>query len=314
MVDIPAAVGVEVEIEKCQPSLAAGDIPFWSATSDSSLRNHGLEFVSKPIRPRLARAAIAALLGGFVHRYKLDTRPEFSWRTSIHVHLNMQDEKVENVLNMMVLYTLYEDSLFSFIGRERRESNFCVPIQETDYPKYISMVMQGDDTLKNLAGKWQKYAAMNIRPLILNDHAGGSGPGSTGSPGQGKGTLEFRHLEGTYDLSKIINWMNLLLRLQKTSREMSLEELESRVLSLSTRTHYISFLQDTFGPYTGLLPVKDWEVIKYNSVACAKECFHPMPALKPLLKATQGKATGISEMLKLRSRAKEEVLKKRLMK
>lgn len=296
-VELNTMVGIEVEAENVTAPFIAG-IPLWSCVQDSSLRNNGREFITAPLAPEVARDALITLFAGF-KKVPVD----FSWRTSIHFHLNLRNDKVQQLLSLLLLYTLFEDSLFGFVGDLRKQSNFCVPVQETNMSAEISNVLNGREHIPGLCHEWSKYTALNIRPLCYNDHAG-TPLGGNQSSNSGKGTIEFRHLEGTADIAKVLNWMNLILCLQRAARDMSLDDLEERILNIHTREQYIAMLRDVFQDHAALLPVRGFQQILYSSVAYAKECFCPIPDVGQLVKISHGKTTGLSEMIKIRSRHK----------
>ena len=294
LIDIDTMLGIEVEAEQVSSHLNVG-VPMWQVTTDNSLRNNGREFITPPVTPQTARDALITLFSGFKKH-----PVEFSWRTSDHVHLNMRQDRVQHVMNLILFYTLFEDSLFSFVGDERRQSNFCVPVSETAANTYISGILTGHSHLPDLCNYWQKYTALNVRPLCYNDHAGHPNEQS------GKGTIEFRHLEGTQDVSKILNWINLILCLQRASRATTISDLQDRILGITTRAHYVNLLEEVFQDHAKLLPVKEFRRILYSSVAYAKECFCPIPNIEKLIKASKDKVTGLSEMIKIRTRNKPQ--------
>ena len=293
--EVDAVMGIEVEAEKVSPNLIESIPPFWTSVSDNSLRNQGREFLTVPADPETIRRSLVALMTLF-RDGKFGT-PDFSWRTSIHVHLNMREERVEQFLNFLVLYLLFEDSIFAFVGKDRQASNFCIPVQETDMSYAISRMLVGKAQLPQCLGVWQKYSALNPRPILYNDHA--SGPGEPMD--SGKGTVEFRHLGGTYNLAQIIQWLNIVLSLQAASRHYSSDYIEERITEMGTRTEYVAFQEDIFN---GLLPMppRDFSSILYSSVAYAKECFCPIPSVDEIVAANKRKDTGLSQMLELRMR------------
>lgn len=290
------AIGVEIEMENVSSDFHSNVPPGWSYTGDNSLRENGLEFITRPMTPELFRPALAALMAHVSPSGA--KRPSFSWRTSIHVHLNVRGESVENVCNLLLLYMLFEDSLFSFVGEDRRTNNFCVPLTETAISRELTNLFQDDIPLGHLLGEWMKYTALNPRPIRYNDHGG--------EHGSGKGTIEFRHLAGTYDLVQIMTWINLILCLQNFSRSVPLEDLEERILAINTKQDYLVLFNAVFGPLAGTMPVstKEFNRILCSSVAYTKECFCPAPDLKELAKHTAKQETGLAEMLKIRTKYK----------
>lgn len=301
-VDIDAVMGIEIEAENIvfQHNI---NIPHWTITKDDSLRNNGREFISLPAKPAAMRVLLALLYASFP--YILKDTPEFSWRTSIHAHLNFRDDKVEQLINFLILYILFEDSLFSFVGNDRKENNFCVPLQETEVPTTISRFLSNQESFQGMIRSWDKYTALNARPLCFNDHAGSS-LSQAAEPTAGKGTLEFRQLEGTHDLVKIGNWINLILRLQQAARCASLIGLQEKILAIRDRDSYMTMLANTFGPQTTLLKVRDFKPLLQSSIATAKECLYPTPDIKELLEDSTKAAAGLKEMVKIRTQFRKE--------
>ena len=292
-------LGVEVEIERVPDALQSLLIPFWTQVNDNSLRNNGREFISCPAYPEMIRTLLILLFAGFdIMRKNKITIPEFSWRTSIHFHLNMRNETVEQLINFTVLYLLFEDALFDFVGEDRRTSNFCVPLQDTNLPNLLSIIINGKKPIDKLTRNWFKYTALNLRPLTYNDHA--SDHPEHSDTFNGKGTVEFRHLEGTYNINKIIAWMNLILLLQLASRKLSLDDIEDRIAGLDNKQNYTFFLREVFGD--SLPAPKNFQKVLFSSVASAKECFCPMPNISEIYKAIDPAQTGLAEMIKLRER------------
>ena len=294
--EIDAIMGIEVEAEKVSANLVAAPPPFWSSVADNSLRNQGREFLLAPSDAETTRRSLVALMTLF--RDGKMGMPDFSWRTSLHVHLNMRDERIEQFLNFLVLYLLFEDSIFAFVGRDRQSSNFCIPVQETDMSYAISRMIVGKAKLSQCLSTWQKYSALNPRPILYNDHA--NGPGT--SENEGKGTIEFRQLGGTGNLAQIMQWLNIILSLQAASRRYSPDYIEERITEMGTRAEYVQLQTDIFND---LLPPppRDFSSVLYSSVAYAKECFCPIPSVEAIVIANKRKDTGLSQMLELRTRS-----------
>lgn len=179
------AVGIEVEVEnhtlKVSPSQYV-----WAGVADGSLRNGGIEYVSKPIAASFAAHAIGELLGDCLDEKECC----FSPRTSIHVHINMQDVETTVVEDIILLYSLFEKLFFRFTGRGRIKNIYCVPLIDTAC--LSGMLTNG---VFHSRSSWSKYAALNILPLSEY------------------GTIEFRHMHGTFDIKKISVWIRMLTTL-----------------------------------------------------------------------------------------------------
>lgn len=179
--------GFELEIEDIKEQHVT-DV---HVTQDHSLRNNGLEFISKPVKFQPALE-----LFDHVHsNLKLGPNP-FSERTSIHVHTNCLKLELNEVRQLILLYALYEPLFFNFVGDSRKNNIFCVPLNYT----YLPSLYKND--VPTMHKQWHKYTAFNICPL---------GPGKDGS--EAHGTIEFRHMYGTKDPQLFKKWLQVLREL-----------------------------------------------------------------------------------------------------
>jgi hypothetical protein len=200
--------GIELEIEH-----AAGytcDINFFGATEDRSLRNSGVEFVSKPLRVDV----LITKLNEFFESNAAYVVPDtYSDRTSTHVHMNVQDYTPENLKTLLLFYSLVETSLFKFVGNYRQENIYCVPLNETLILQNLS-----DTVTRILDGRtraWYKYTALNLLPVIRY------------------GTVEFRHMHGTNDIQKLKVWLSTLSNLITVSKNTALKDCVTSIRSLT---------------------------------------------------------------------------------
>ena len=228
------SVGIEIEAERCS---GLGDRTWpsnvWSIKQDGSLRNHGVEFISPAIQTEECREMLGFLFGYLDH---LGVEPDFSWRTSIHVHLDVTSLSVEEFRNFLLTYFVFEDCLFEFANPGRRETNiFCTPINRANFyalSEFISSENQLPllrESLASLAREVKKYSALNL--LHLWDF----------------GTVEFRHLRGTDDLPFLCRWIDLLLKLLTFSKETNKDTLYQFIERLNTNSAYSEFAEAVFG-------------------------------------------------------------------
>jgi hypothetical protein len=172
--------GLECEVECVAPSNIKG-LPF-QAVPDHSLRNNGVEYLSKPMPRKELVDAFEAL-----HKsLKFTGGDPFSSRTSTHVHVNCLNLSMEDARNMILLYALFEECFFLQVKPERRENIHCVPLTETSLPSVYKKDLLG------LFKFWSKYTALNLKRL------------------SDLGTMEFRHMHGTGDKEEIETWLMLL--------------------------------------------------------------------------------------------------------
>lgn len=161
--------------------------------TDGSLRNHGHEFLIGPGTLEENIKLFADIHSGEIS-YGKDA---FSSRTSTHVHVNMMYSDLYQVKNLLLLYSIFEDLFFNFVGPERKNNIHCVPLG------YTHMSRNYGASTDILRSRWHKYTAFNLLPL--NE----------------KGTVEFRHLEGTNDKERVCEWLKLIRLLWNTAHSKS---------------------------------------------------------------------------------------------
>jgi len=168
--------GIEIEVEGVilsdGDSIIEGTPFYW--TEDGSLRNDGIEFISYPLKETKLIRNTKTLLER-LEGYGAD----FSDRCSIHIHVS--DKRIEkDPKGILKDYLFLEDEFFNLFP-ERRGSNFCIPIWDLSYIPYLN--------------EWSKYLAINFKPFF-----------------DGRGTVEFRHGAGTFDINKIKDFIKLINR------------------------------------------------------------------------------------------------------
>jgi len=241
-------MGFEIEVESA-PQLV---FPGWKTIEEGSLRNNGKEYVSSPIEHFAAPIALSALytlllLWRGVKGEKID----FSWRTSIHVHLNVRDFTIEEVLKLLLLHTVFEKVLFRFSGNKRDQSIFCVPFRHSILLKSLSRFCAGEYSIGHLQSTWDKYSAINLSRL--HDY----------------GTIEFRHLAGTENIKKIGTWTGFILCLAEAATTLSLDEIIKVILSLNTTSKFDLFVTTVFKPpFNKLLTAESTKDFEEGITAC----------------------------------------------
>lgn len=261
-------LGIEVEVERTQ-GFQTDLMPFWIWTDDGSLRNNGSEYKSIPIKARYVEMALNFLFNW------LPPEAEFSGRTSIHVHLNVRNMTSAQLNRMLMLYCVFEKSIYRWIGPEREKSIFCVPLYDTDFGYFLRMATKTGYT----SFKWTKYTGVNLLPI---SHFG---------------TVEFRHLYGTRDVAVIMKWINILLSLYKAAMKYETQELEECIHQLNTNSEYTAFVNTIFGLHGGPIFEGPYKKEMSNGISYVKsELFYNKPEIinencmnkeSPLLNAYQ---------------------------
>ncbi|HET8685593.1 MAG TPA: amidoligase family protein [Methanosarcina sp.] len=236
-------MGVELEVENFPqdiPAVAKG-IDF---TNDGSLRNNGIEAVTRPN----TRPGTLNVVKEFWTKFKIENGKNFSDRTSIHVHANVTHFNANQIQNLVFLYCLFEDILFDVVGEDRRDNIFCVPWSQT------GLHMGNYHRIWTSAAGWQKYTALNLRPVAS------------------QGTVEFRHMYGHADFELLSSWLLIIEEIMQAAETMDNEELYKRVLNMNTSSEYGDFLAQVFPQSATFLTARspDWRSHMIRGVIEAK--------------------------------------------
>lgn len=181
--------GCEFEIEDVR-SIPKSLTNLFVIEIDNSLRNNGREFKTPPLNFEETLERFQTL-----HK-ELGLGPKaFTERTSVHVHVNVRNLSLKQVNQLILCYALLEPLFFDFVGVQRKNSIFCVPLSYTAIPSSYNL------PATKLKEKWHKYTAFNISPM--------------GPHGEmpGLGTVEFRHLYGTNDFLVFQTWLSAIREL-----------------------------------------------------------------------------------------------------
>jgi hypothetical protein len=244
-------IGIEVEVEAVQAS-GISLMNAWYTEADGSLRNNGIEFITHPIEAMYAPFALNHLMNDY-----MTTQSCFSPRTSVHVHLNAQDMTHEQVLNLVIVYSLWERLLFQFAGRGRMKNVYCVPLTECSLLN--NLVSKGSFNERN----WSKYTSLNLLPL--GSH----------------GTLEFRHMHGSRDVEKLSTWINLICKLKDYVLKNDTKTIRSMVGSMDDGFPFEDLMKDVFGEFTKVLKYNSSDDIPYLEV---KDALIPLAAHQAIAK------------------------------
>lgn len=215
------AVGIEIEVENIMEQEYT--LKLWDQVGDGSIVR-GVEYVSKPIWGTAITDALDEIRVVFK---KAD--PYLSFRTSIHIHLNVLNMEPDQLEHFVLLYVLYELPLFRLHEDWGRYDNiFCVPARKSMKVQDGYALLLDDLSRRRIRGDYvgYKYSAFNPNAL------------------QRFGTMEFRHMGGTTDMDRVDQWINILLQLKLAADEK---------LTMNQPA-------DIFGDYLGLLDIHDNDI------------------------------------------------------
>ncbi len=202
-------MGVEEELE----GFTAEDIqtaqrhlaPLWTSHQDGSLRNGGVEFVTNG---GLGGADLYSAFERLTHLLANVVEYQDTFRCSTHMHVDMLDFTVPQVVNFLLVYTACEPYLFEHCGQYRRSSNFCVPVGDSlPFHKTLISTLYEDCVATRYSGRYtNKYTALNLQPLFGSDRV------------RPIGTVEFRGGRPMTTMDEFLLQANLLLSIKQFVR------------------------------------------------------------------------------------------------
>lgn len=220
--------GVEVEVEGI--GLPQG-IKYFEDKRDGSLRGEGREYVfAKPLSLKDSHIALSY----FEKAFK-GVKVDMSFRTSVHVHVNVARMNKLQLCTFLYLAHLVENALVNYCGPSRVGNRFCLRIIDAvDKTRELEQLFQtkgfrvrGED-----AGK---YCAINVACLPQ------------------LGSVEFRSMRGTINREEIEEWIGILNRVYEKSLTF---ESPKAVADLFLEVGAEAFAKEVFGEF---LPVLRYE-------------------------------------------------------
>lgn len=180
----PIKTGIEYEIEMFNPyesNIGYGDNTTWKWNKDPSLKLDGMELttigtVTGPdIKYHLADLELQ------LSNVRQDLLP--SHRCSIHIHLNVAGVTINKIREILMLGIALDPVLFSYISPERAGNSFSTPISHQN--NKFQQLMEGGKE----GNKYTSISTCRINNL---------------------GTIEYRHMQTTLDLTRIADWIEVL--------------------------------------------------------------------------------------------------------
>lgn len=219
-------IGIEIELENVKKF---GDdlVNHWKIIEDGSLKYKGREFTTMPIKSYQTEYVLKYLFD------RLNEDVAVSHRTSTHVHVNFRKSTTEDIAKFLLLYLVFEQVLYKFVGYNRNKNIFCMPIHTTWYYRELGKLFANPDRIVTHPF-WNKYAGINLAPLH-----------------DGRGTIEFRQLARTKDISKICVWIDTILTIKKEAAKFEYKELLDKVSGLLYTSEYEGFFWQIFGMEMG---------------------------------------------------------------
>lgn len=219
-------VGVEIELENVVSML--GNSVIYKHV-DHSLKLDGIEIVTIPIKMRYLEVELRRALE------QVRDHALVSKRCSVHVHMNVRDMTLEHLSNMVMLYMIFERSLYRLSG-DRWDNNFCVPLAMT--PDLLISWFKYEK--KPINWGWNKYTGLNLCPIW-------------GGESSKIGTVEFRQHKGSVDVEEIMQWCNLITALKRAAQKIQRDELLAHIRTMNTTSGYWWLAKEVFGSWAKIV-------------------------------------------------------------
>lgn len=175
----------------------------WNGTTDGSLRHNGVEWISPPISMAKAELALNVLYDAMD-----DGLFQPSVRTGIHIHVNTAPLDNVDFVETLRAYAVLEPLLFRFVGVEREQNIYCVPLyrainEQRLWRRVAHALLEPTLTRGSLnralacIRECCKYSALNISPFLR------------------LGTFEFRHAPTFESRVAATNWLHLVAQVSQ---------------------------------------------------------------------------------------------------
>lgn len=218
-------VGIEIEIERAYPGYSS---MYWTVERDGSLRNDGLEY--KTCYPTKIGTLWYSLQDWekWVNKVRKEIPDSYdaSERCSVHVHIDARMMHMQDMNKVLAIYAFLEDALFNFCGPNRKHNIFCVPLN--------SCQLQEGDVAQSI-NAWNKYGAINLKTL------------------REFGTIEFRGMAGTDNISYIMEWSVICALLVVVAELIDHDSLWALFTDLKTSSDYKRAIQSIMYGFTDRL-------------------------------------------------------------
>lgn len=204
------AVGLELEREtNLSDSDYTDSFRYIRIITDDSLRENGKEIVFKA--PLIGSTVLSALKE--IGYYFKSTKCTHSYRTSDHIHIDVNDFTKEQLFNFYKNFLIFEATFFNLgkIKFNRQHNSYCIPHWE--YNLNNPVITNKVEKLFGLP----KYLSMRFHPEY--------------------GSIEFRMFESTNSISTILKRINFCLEFVENSKTITVDKAdESNLKKIAHRS------------------------------------------------------------------------------
>jgi hypothetical protein len=226
-------VGIEIEVEGF--NLPHRIAKYWTTHHDGSLRgDESLEYVfAKPLPRQDFGLALAYLDESWKKR---GSRIDESPRAGVHAHINVQQLTEKQLVSFFCLYSVFEDLIVKYCGKEREGNLFCLRLRDAEYLVDFLITIFKNGNLGKLLTDRIRYASVNMSSIPKY------------------GSMEFRAMRSTRDMNAIKLWVDMLLMIKDKS--LLFNNPSDIITSLSAQGDE-AFLNNIMGQYAEVLHCKN---------------------------------------------------------
>lgn len=206
--------GIEIEIEGSDLERNLNDMNTtdWIVESDGSLRN-GYEFKSR--RPVDYQSALSALQQ--YDKFLSSARCSATARTSVHIHVNVQDLTDDQLKSFIWLSVALEPVIMKFCTELRNHNGYCIPVHKSTNGvsswRRVVQSLSDRGNLRRALEEMPKYAAtggFRMRDL---------------------GTIEFRMFPGCTYAPKIAWYLDIITSIYEQAKLYTVHQLQDKKVS-----------------------------------------------------------------------------------
>lgn len=224
--------GIEVELEGRNITPAPPSVHLaWGSHKDGSLRcllpgSQAIEYVCREPYDMQHTQQVVGDLIQFLTSPGVEVFE--SYRTSIHVHVNMGNETFRTIYNMMAISLILDELLVSQNGEHRIGNNFCFRAKDAmgQTIQLVNSIESGNGFFGIAAN--ERYSSINFASLTKF------------------GSIEYRSLECTTHEGRIMHWIGTLAAMKDAAKQF---KNPVEVISRYSQIGPQAFLQLVLGPY-----------------------------------------------------------------
>lgn len=207
-----AEVGVEIEMEAFSSLYNPSGSSLWRITGDGSLRGdyNGEYVLITPESREMAKSAVEELYAKLATK---GTDISETIRAGVHIHINVKDMTIDQLLNYTALYYVLEECLVEWCGPNRIGNHFCLRVSDAEQvlEQFAHFYKSKDIFTFDTDGI--RYSSLNFAATFKY------------------GSVEFRALETPSRSDRIIQWIDVLTHLK--DKAISISEAESIIEEFS---------------------------------------------------------------------------------